>query len=76
LNYAEEEELTELRQIGLGSISEFGPNEEKRFTLVGPIDFTPLSSTLNFSHSWCNTMPLGPRLSLETPALHNFLMLA
>lgn len=68
MNYAEEEELTELRQIGLGSTSEFGPNEERRFTLVGPIDSTPLNSTLNLSHSQCNTMPPGPRLSLETLA--------
>jgi hypothetical protein len=73
LNYAKEEELIELRQIGLGSTSEFGPNEERKFTLIGPIDSTPLNSTLNLSHSRCNTMPPSPRLSLETLASSKFL---
>ncbi len=59
---------TKLRKNGLGSSSGLAPTEERRFTIVGGINDTPIGRSLPTSHKRSSVGVPCPRLPHEGPS--------
>jgi hypothetical protein len=68
VSIVEEKLETKLRKNGLGSSSGLGPTEERRFTVVGGINDTPIGRNLLRSHKRSSIGVSCPRLRHEGPS--------